>query len=126
MKVLNVIESAYRGSLEEQDDTIVWLSHTLNGVGADLGVLLRANAVNYAVEAQNVTPLKFGDRQQNNAPDLAGEVAGLCAKGVPVYVVREDLAERGIDESELVAGIEMLARPDQPSFYQQFDLVWHW
>lgn len=126
MKALNVIESAYRGTLEEQDDTIVWLTHNMKGAGADLGVLLRGNAVNYAVKAQNVEPLKFGDRQQKNAPRIANDVATLPGKGVPVFVVREDLEARGIGQDELVDGLEILSRSDEPALYEGFDQVWYW
>ena len=96
MKALNVIGTAYRGTLEEQDDTIVWITHAMNGAGADLDVLLRGSAVNYASKAQDVPALSFGDRAQKNAPHIAEDVSGLIGKGVAVYILAEDIAERGL------------------------------
>jgi sulfur relay (sulfurtransferase) DsrF/TusC family protein len=126
MKALNIIETAYRGTLEEQDDTIVWITHAMKGAGAELDVLLRANAVNYAVKGQSVAPLSFGDRQQKNGPDIAGEVAGLIGKGINVYIVTDDLADRGIGNDELIDGLSPLSKDGLAKLLDGYDHVWHW
>lgn len=126
MKVLNIVETAYRATLEEQDDPVIWILHAMKGAGADHSVLLGGNAVNYAVMAQGVPPLTFGERTQRHAPRLAEQVAGLVAKGVEVMVVRECLAERGIGEEELMDGLVMVRREAIPDMMNRFDRVWHW
>ena len=126
MKVLNVIETAYRATLEEQDDPVVWISHAMKGAGADLDVLLRANAVNYAVKTQSVAPLSFGDRHQGNSPHIAEDIDGLIGKGVGVYVVEEDLAKRGIEPEELIGGLKPLSSSRVPGLFEAYDQVWHW
>jgi hypothetical protein len=126
MKTLNIIETGYRATLEEQDDPILWLTHAMKGAGADLAVLLRGNAVNYTVKAQGVPPLAFGARAQKHGPRLAEAVSGLIGKAVPVYVVKDDLADRGIEDEELIAGLKMVGKAELPKLVQAFDQVWHW
>ncbi len=126
MKTLSIIETAYRATLEEQDDTIVWITHAMKGAGAELGVLLRGNAVNYAVKAQTVAPLSFGGRSQANAPDIAGAVAGLVGKGVEVFVVQDDLEARGIAAGDLIDGLKPVALSDLPGLLESHDRIWHW
>lgn len=126
MKVLNIIETAYRATLEEQDDPVVWIIHAMKGAGADHSVLLSGNAVNYAVMAQGVPPLSFGDRTQKHAPRLAEQVSGLVTKGVEVMVSRDCLAARGIEGEELLAGLKMVRKADLPKLMGGFDQVWHW
>ncbi len=126
MKVLQVIESAYRATLEEQDDTIVWLTHAMKGAGADLDVLLCGNAVNYAVKGQDASGLSFGDWTQTQPPDIAGDIAGLVGKGIEVFVVEEDAAARGLGNAELVDGVNRLARGGIPALLDNYDQIWHW
>jgi hypothetical protein len=126
VKTLNVIEAAYRGTLEEQDDTVVWITHAMKGAGADLGVLLRGSAVNYTVRAQDASGLEFGAERQTQPPRLADDVAALIGKGVPVYAVEDDIAERGIVATELIDGVRRIARAEIPALFASFDRVWHW
>ena len=51
-RLLHIVESAYRATLEEQDDPVVWLCHAMRGAGAALDLLLQGNAVAYGVREQ--------------------------------------------------------------------------
>jgi len=126
VKVLNIVESAYRATLEEQDDTIVWMTHAMKGAGADLSVLLRGNAVNYAVPGQDASGLSFGGLAQTRPPELPQDIAKLIAKGVEVYVVEDDLEERGIAKDTLVAGLRPVPRDRIAALLGEFDQVWSW
>ena len=126
MKALNIVETAYRATIEEQDDTIVWLTHAMKGAGADLAVLLRGNAVNYAVKGQDASGLVFGSEKQTQPPELVEDLAKLLPKGVEVFIVDEDLAERGIEPSETIDGLTHVGRGDLPGLFDRFDQVWHW
>lgn len=126
MRALNIIETAYRATLEEQDDTIVWLSHALRGAGADLAVMLRGNAVNYGVPGQDASGLAFGADRQTHPPRLAEDLTALIAKGVAVYVVAEDVVDRGLAVDDLIDGLTPIARRDVAPLFGEFDQVWHW
>lgn len=126
MKALNIIETAYRATLEEQDDTIVWLTHAMKGAGADLDVLLRGNAVNYGVKDQDASGLTFGTASQTQPPRIAQDLASLIAKGVAVYVVAEDVVDRGLEPASLLKGLEPIPRARIAQLLGRYDHVWHW
>lgn len=126
-KILNILESAYRATLEEQDDTVLWFNHMLANAGADIAVLLRGNAVNYLNPRQEVGELKFGAAGLGNPPRIAEDVAALhTKKNVPIYYVREDARERGLEASDLIGGAEPLARAELARFVAEYDRVFHW
>ena len=126
MKVLNIVDTAYRATLEEQDDTIVWISHALKGAGAGVDVLLSGGAVNYAVQAQDASGLSFGGLEQTQPPRLADDVSALLGKGVTVYVLQDDLDERGIPADSLIGGLETVRRDGLAGLYGGYDQVWRW
>jgi len=126
MKALNIIETGYRATLEEQDDPGVWLSYTLKSAGGDVDVLLRGNAVNYAVEGQDATGLQYGTWQQTQPPRLADNIASMTSKGMAVFIVSEDLQERGLEGVPLVKGLTSVARSGLARLFDHYDQVWHW
>jgi intracellular sulfur oxidation DsrE/DsrF family protein len=126
VKTLNIIACAYRATLEEQDDTVVWLTHALKGAGADVDVLLRGNAVNYAVPQQDAGGLAFGAWAQTEPPRLAHDIESLVAKGVAVHALAEDLDRLGLEGASLVAGVRAVPRRALAALLGGYDRVWHW
>ena len=125
-KVLQVIEGAYRCTVEEQDDPIIWITLAMKGAGADLAVLLRGNAVNYGVKGHDATGLSFGGRAQTQPAKIDEDVAKLIATGLDVYVVEDDVAARGIERNELVEGLKPVSRAGLPKLLAGYDQIWHW
>ena len=125
-KILSIVETAYRATIEEQDDTILWLTHMLKNAGADISVLLRANAVNYAVRGQDASGLSFGESKMTHPPEIDKDVEKMIQKGVPVYLVEQDANERGLSDADFVSGIKKVKREALPELIDQHDQVWHW
>lgn len=123
---LHVVQQAYRATLEEQDDPVVWLCHALRDAGSDLDLLLQGNAVVYGVRSQHVDPLCFGERCQRNAPDLTGDLGKLMAKGVECFYVEEDAAARGLHPSELLDGLVPLRRGKLAELFSRYHQVHGW
>jgi len=126
-KTLNIVETAYRAVMEEQDDTILWLLAAMKGAGADHTVVLRGNAVNYAVAGQGAPGLAIGGWKQTQAPRMDHDLIDLIeTRQIPVFIIEEDLDERGIDRAELVPGVQLMSAKQLPQRMGGYDLISHW
>jgi hypothetical protein len=125
-RILQILTTGYRATLEEQDDPVLWLAHSLRNNGADIDVLLRGSATNYVVREQRVLGLVFGERQQTQPPDLTFEVRALISKGVRVFVLTDELIDRGIRRNETIDDLGFLAKAELPALLRAYDQVWQW
>ncbi|MBM4362917.1 MAG: hypothetical protein FJ104_09575 [Deltaproteobacteria bacterium] len=126
-KTLNIVESAYRAVMEEQDDTVLWVLAAMQGAGAEHTVVLRGNAVNYAVTGQGAPALEVGKWKQTQAPRMDRDLVDLIEKRkMTVYAIEEDLALRGIDAAGLVPGVRPLSVKRLPGLMAEHQVVSHW
>src|SRR5690242_3391855 len=124
-KYLSIIDNAYRATIEEQDDTAVWFTHTMKNGGADVAILLRGDGVNYALKNQDAKGLHFGARAVKG-PDMVRDIKAVIDKKIPLYVVSDDLSERGIASSQLIDGIEQLPRSGVAKLIESYERILSW
>jgi sulfur relay (sulfurtransferase) DsrF/TusC family protein len=126
MKVLQVVDNAYRTLVEEQDDTILWLTQAMHGAGAELSVLLTGHSTYYAVQKQRQPALRIGNWTQQEPADLVRDLDSMLQKGIDVYVVREELSARGLTDIPVHPGVKIINRVLLHELYEQADQVWQW
>jgi hypothetical protein len=121
-----MIEPAYRATLEEQDDTVLWFTRAIRAAGAPADVLLCGTAVNYTVRGQDAEGFRVGGWTQRHPPAIEHELTKLIESGARVAVLAEDLAERGIPGEAMLPGIEVLSRRSLGGLCAQYARVWKW
>ena len=126
MRVLQIVETAYRATLEEQDDTVLWFTRAIRGAGAPADVLLIGTAVSYAVRGQDAAGLEIGAWSQRHPPAIELDLTKLLENGARVAAITEDLEERGIATESIIHGVERVSRRALNSLFGQYDRIWKW
>ena len=124
--ILNIVERAYQGTLEEQDDQALWLIHALKNAGTESAVLLRGPATAYAVRDQSVEQLHIGGVKMGHPPRLDQDLKKLIEKGVPVYAVREDAEKRGIATAAAVPEVQWIPRGEVARLFIEAGRIFAW
>ncbi|HWU83161.1 MAG TPA: hypothetical protein VN063_06695 [Methylophilaceae bacterium] len=126
MKLLQVAEQAYRTLVEEQDDTILWLSQSMQKAGAAMDLLLAGNCAYYATVTQRQPALTLGAWQQQAPADIKRDLDQLHAQGANIYVVHADLVDRGLIGLPLHPAVKVLDDDGVAQLYEDADKVWQW
>jgi len=125
--LLCICDQGYRASIEEQDDTVVWMAHMLQrNEGTTTALLLRGSAVNYANKAQQSVPVTFGGWTQGHPADFPRDLERFRADGGTVYVLDEDLKSRGLTADDLVDGVHTVQNAGLAGLVAEYDHVSFW
>jgi sulfur relay (sulfurtransferase) DsrF/TusC family protein len=124
-KILSVLSHTEYGNLEDSDIGL-FASAFAPAAGSQMTILLSEDAVNYGVRGQEGTGIKIAGAPVQPGFLIEQDVTAVQESKIPIYALREDLQERGIDEAELVSGIQMISRKEFGKFIDQFDTVWNW
>lgn len=124
-KILSVLSHTEYGNLEDSDIGL-FASAFAPVAGQSLTLLLREEAVNYAVRGQEGTGIRIAGAPVQPGFLIETDLRSVQQARIPVYAVREDLEERGIGAGDLIEGIQLLGRQELGRFVDQFDTVWNW
>lgn len=126
MKILSMIDTAYRATIEEQDDTSLWFNHSCRNAGAAIDILLKGNAVNYACVHQRLPSLRIGTSRVERPSHFPSDLRSLTESGARVFYVMEDAQTRGLHEGDLLPEVVGIARAQIAEFFEEYDNVWCW
>ena len=124
-KILSVLAHTEYGNLEDSDIGL-FASAFSSVAGQPLTLLLREDAVNYAVRGQDGTGIKIAGLTIQPGFLIETDLSSLKQSNIPVYAVSEDLEERGLKQGDLIAGVQFLSKKEMGKFVDQFDTVWNW
>jgi hypothetical protein len=124
-RVLAIVERGYRGALEKQFFDELYLATELHRQLGGLDILLRGQAVTYAIDAPPVPPLRIGNRTVDTLSDPRKGLRTLLDAGVGVWAEEPGLAALGGSGSpdRLLAGIRVAAEGETAARWTEYRMV---
>jgi len=124
-KILSVLAHTEYGNLEDSDIGL-FASAFSSVAGQSLTLLLREDAVNYAVRGQDGTGIQIAGAVVQPGFLIETDLKSVQQANIPVYAIREDVDARGIKKDDLIEGVQLLSQTELGKFVDQFDTVWNW
>ncbi|MFF8937587.1 hypothetical protein ACF08O_23140 [Streptomyces paradoxus] len=122
MASLAIVERAYRGAVEVAYFDALFLGIEIHRQ-LGLVLLLRGEAVTYAVDAPAPAPLLVGKRLVDTLDAPRADLLRLRDLGVGIRVEREDLAALGLSEDRLIDGVECVAAGEFAAHWPDYDRI---
>ena len=123
--ILSVLSHTEYGNLEDSDIGL-FASAFAPVANQQLTLLLREDAVNYAVRGQDGSGIKVAGAVVQPGFMIETDLKAVQQTKIPVYAIREALEERGIKPEELIPGVQLLSNNEFGKFVDRFDTVWNW
>lgn len=109
---------------QEQDDTVLWLIHALKNAGIEISILLRSNAVNYTFHSKVELP-SLSELGIQHPPKFAADLEKMASKGIAIYAMQRDLAERGIGREQVLELVRPVNASELAKLISENDFIFH-
>lgn len=123
---LAIIERSFYGTIEKQYDENLWLAHVLKKMGDDLTLLLRGNAVLYAVSSPEPSSLDIGKISLDHLPDYNKSLQNLVKADIDVFIIAEDCCRLNIKPKDLYSEVKIASTGYMACLLETFDNIWFW
>jgi sulfur transfer complex TusBCD TusB component (DsrH family) len=123
--ILSILSHTEYGNLEDSDIGL-FASAFAPVAGQSLALLLREDAVNYAVKGQDGSGITIAGATVQPGFMIEADLQAVSQAKIPVYAVEEDLDERGIGKTDLIPGVQVVGRAGMGKLVDRFDTVWNW
>ncbi|MFT4627714.1 MAG: hypothetical protein ACI8PZ_006401 [Myxococcota bacterium] len=125
--LLCIVDQGYRATVEEQDDTAVWMAHMLQRCeGTRTTLVLRGSAVNYANPACMPIGVEFGEWSQAHPADLGRDLVQYSADGGRVFAIAEDVSARGLSATDLLECVDVVPASRLSALVAEHDNTSFW